>query len=101
MSEFNSISKALPIIVLYAYTSYRLMPALQNIYGSISQLRFVGPALDDLHKDLLSLKTSDQYSGMDVLQVKKSIILKHFFLFQTLSTSSCATGNGSFYIIVN
>ena len=77
MSRSGDFVNAIPVVALYAFAGYRLMPALQNIYGSISQLRFVGPALDDLHKDLLSLKTSDQYSGMDVLQVKKSIILNH------------------------
>ena len=34
------------------FAAYRLMPALQQIYGAFTQLRFAGPALEALHKDL-------------------------------------------------
>ena len=47
--DFNSI---IPIAALYAFAGYRLMPALQQIYGAISQLRFVRPSLDALKMTL-------------------------------------------------
>ena len=60
MSQSGDFVNVIPIMSLYAFAGYRLMPALQGIYGSISQLRFITPALDALHKDLINLKTSKQ-----------------------------------------
>lgn len=56
MSQSGSFADALPIIALYAFTGYRLMPALQQIYGSLTQLKYAGPALKALHTDLMGLK---------------------------------------------
>lgn len=59
MAKSGSFATALPIIALYAFAGYRLMPALQQIYGAFTQLRFAGPALDDLQKDLANLKVDN------------------------------------------
>jgi ABC-type bacteriocin/lantibiotic exporter with double-glycine peptidase domain len=45
MAQSDSFASALSIIALYAFAGYRLMPALQQIYGALTQLRFAGPAL--------------------------------------------------------
>lgn len=55
MSRSNGFASALPTMVLYAFAGYRLMPALQQIYGSLSQLRYANRALDALHTDLINL----------------------------------------------
>lgn len=59
MAKSGSFAAAVPIIVLYAFAGYRLMPALQQIYGAFTSLRFVGPALDALHKDLCNLQAAN------------------------------------------
>ena len=56
MSQTGSLNAALPIIILYAFASYRLMPALQQVYGSFTQLTFVGPSLDKVYDDLKKVK---------------------------------------------
>lgn len=56
MAKNGGFAAAMPIIVLYAFAGYRLMPALQQIYGAITLLRFASPAIDSLHKDLHSLQ---------------------------------------------
>jgi ATP-binding cassette, subfamily B, bacterial PglK len=63
MSRSGSFASALPIIALYAFAGYRLMPALQQIYGAFTQLRFAGPALDALHQDLISLQAAEAHCG--------------------------------------
>jgi ABC-type multidrug transport system fused ATPase/permease subunit len=72
VSRSGGIATALPIISLYFFAGYRLMPALQQIYSSFSQLQFVGPALDDLHKDLMRLRPVEQLQaeilGMELRQ---------------------------------
>jgi len=58
MASGKNFASVLPVIAVYALAGYRLLPALQQVYASISQLRFVGPALDSLHEDLMYLSIS-------------------------------------------
>lgn len=77
MAQSGDFVNAVPVIALYTFAGYRLMPALQGIYGSISQLRFVGPALDALHKDLLKLKAAKFDNDKNILPLKKNILLNN------------------------
>jgi len=78
MVKSGSFTSALPIIALYVFAGYRLMPALQQIYGALTQLRFVGPALDALDKDLSSLQNVDtQQDQLSPLSFTQAITLKH------------------------
>ena len=52
MSQSGNFNIILPIISLYVFAGYRLMPALQQIYGALTQLTFVGPSLNQLHEDI-------------------------------------------------
>jgi ABC-type multidrug transport system fused ATPase/permease subunit len=61
MAQSGSFAAALPIISLYAFAGYRLMPALQQIYGAVTQLKFVAPALNALHTDLMALIPVEPY----------------------------------------
>jgi len=72
--NFNSI---LPIISLYVFAGYRLMPALQQIYGALTQLTFVGPSLDKLYEDIKSLNSFDENQNKGLLPLNKSITLKN------------------------
>ena len=66
MKSSGSFNNALPIISLYVFAGYRLLPALQQIYVSFSQFTFVGPALNKLHDDISNLKhiTKNQDRGV-------------------------------------
>ena len=76
MAKSGSFAVALPVIALYAFAGYRLLPAFQQIYWAFTQLRFVGPALNTLHRDLISLgSNSDDQKGSDPLQVTQGIAL--------------------------
>jgi len=76
MAKSGSFVNALPITALYAFAGYRLLPALQQIYGAFTQLRFVGPALDALHQDMSNLQTADpQHSKLNPLPLTKAIRL--------------------------
>jgi len=48
----GDITALLPILGLYAFAGMRLLPALQQIYVSLTQMRFVSPVLDRLHADI-------------------------------------------------
>ena len=78
MYKSGSFVLSLPIISLYAFAGYRLMPALQKIYQSITLLRFVGPAVDALLDDLNSLKKINiSQDNIKPLSLAKSIHLKN------------------------
>ncbi len=75
MAVSGSFASSLPIIALYAFAGYRLMPALQQIYGAVTQLRFAGPALDALHADLMSLQPAHPNPSQDDIALKQAITL--------------------------
>ena len=72
--NFNSI---LPIISLYVFAGYRLLPSLQQIYVSFSQFTFVGPALNKLHDDIKNLKHVNNNQDKSILSLNKEITLKN------------------------
>ena len=77
MMQTGNFNKTLPIITLYAFAGYRLMPALQQIYASFTNLAFVGPALDALIEDLKNLKKPETNQDSSTLLFNKMIKLKN------------------------
>lgn len=51
----QDFGQTLPVIALYAFAGYRLMPALQGIFSAASLLRFNLAVLDALHRDLAGI----------------------------------------------
>ncbi len=77
LSQSSTFLNVVPVIALYAFTGYRLMPALQQIYLATTNLRFIGPALDNLYKDMTSLQKTMSHKDISTLQLKKNITLNH------------------------
>ena len=77
MAQTGSFNNALPIISLYVFAGYRLMPALQQAYSSLSQLAFVGPSLDALSNEIKSLKQFNLNQDQGVISFNKAITLKN------------------------
>ena len=72
----SSFASVLPVIALYAFAGYRLMPALQKIYEAITQLRYSTCILDVLHGDLMNLQAAcPGHSRQEVLPLKQAITL--------------------------
>lgn len=81
-SDFDSI---VPMLGLYAFAGYRLMPALQQVFSGITSMRFYGSALEELLQDLSPDETivSGQQSivggskgGTKSVGTAKSLVLK-------------------------
>ena len=79
MLDRGNFASILPVIALYAFAGYRLMPALQGIYVSITQLRFVTPSLDSIYQDLKSLDDPEDLDKKVKIILKKNIILENVF----------------------
>ena len=83
LSIEKSFLNAIPIISLYVFAAYRLLPAIQVIYKTVTQLRFVEPAVDKIYNDLINLK-SPYVNKIDIdnaesLKFNKEIELKNIY----------------------
>ena len=56
MAKSNIFLNIIPIITLYAFAGYRIIPSIQQIYNSLTRLRSVDPAVNSLYNDLKSLQ---------------------------------------------
>lgn len=83
MATRGNFAQSIPVISLYAFVGYRLLPALQQIYQAVTQIRFTAPALDALYKDLTSLQVVATKGGCEVpLKLQNEITLaniSHFY----------------------
>jgi len=58
LASGKSTATVLPLVGLYAFASYRLMPAVSQLFAAVSQLRFSIPSLDVLERDLAEVEGS-------------------------------------------
>ena len=77
MLQKGRFNNALPIISLYVFASYRMMPAFKQIYASFVSLTFVRPSLDKLYDDMSKLKKLNLNQDQGILSFNKSIRLKN------------------------
>lgn len=76
VSEHASFENAVPVLALYALAGYRMMPALQQTFAHLGQLRFTYPAFVSLHRDLTKLATTPGLnSSSDSLSFKRCMRL--------------------------
>ena len=45
------IYKTLPVLGLYAFAAYRILPALNNIYQSVGNIKFSSRGVDNIYDD--------------------------------------------------
>jgi ATP-binding cassette, subfamily B, bacterial PglK len=79
MSQTGHFNNVIPLISLYVYAGYRLMPAFQQIYNSFTLLAAVGPSLDKLHNDIKNLKPFNLNQNQDILSLNTAITLKNIY----------------------
>lgn len=66
----GSFLSALPTISLFAFAGYRLMPALQQVYSALTQIRFATPSITALSADLSILKKTSHTQKANVENAK-------------------------------
>ena len=71
MAQTGNFNTALPIISLYVFAGYRLMPALQQIYVLLLNLLLLAPSLDKLYEDLKNLKPFNINQDQDIYPLIK------------------------------
>lgn len=73
----GSFITSVPIISLYVFAGYRLMPAVQMMYASFTKLAFVGSSLDNLLNELKNPKLTNEDQTKDILSLNKTISLNN------------------------
>ncbi len=76
MSKTGNFNAALPIVALYVFAGYRLMPALQQVYASLTILKFIGPSVEKLHADMKNLEPAIDQSK-EIISFNNSITLNN------------------------
>lgn len=84
--EDGNLADVIPILALYAFAGIRLMPSLQQVYASVTSLRYAQSSLIKLHSDLtetdrvLSSKTEyEELDSRDILHMVSSIRLEQLW----------------------
>ncbi|MDM1272372.1 ABC transporter ATP-binding protein [Acinetobacter indicus] len=73
----KDVSHILPILGLYGFAAYRMLPAAQNIYRAISQIKFSSQILNVIQPEFELEKAEDTVTVKQELTFQKSIRLEN------------------------
>lgn len=78
MQDAETLQNALPLISLFAFSAYRLMPAFRDIFANMSKLRFANHALRSLRKEFACLTLHNESSqSNNLIKFNRSIKLEN------------------------
>jgi ABC-type multidrug transport system fused ATPase/permease subunit len=78
ISQSENFANAIPILSLYVFAGYRLMPAVQAIYSTFAQLAFGKTSLNVLTDDIKKLSNSiSNHEDDNILSFKNKISLRN------------------------
>ena len=77
VATVGTFMNAIPIIAVYAFAGYRLIPSIQQIYSAATTLKFVGPSIETIYEDLKDLKLSILNQGQNIMPLNKTITLNN------------------------
>ena len=86
----NTIDNILPIMALYAFAGYRLMPALQEVFRGVTEVRGNMSSVDVLYNDLKDTRLEKEnisFVEIEPLNYNKKITMKDIiFTYEGTST---------------
>lgn len=65
LSDGRELVEIIPVLSLFAFAGYKLMPALQAVYSAFTQLRFIGPVVQRLSEAKRELSITDDRREVD------------------------------------
>jgi len=77
----GNFTNAIPIISLYAFAGYRLIPAFQKIYSSLTQIRYSTSPINKLYEDLNQFEKKQLTDSLDKINLNEKISLKDIVFF--------------------
>jgi ABC-type multidrug transport system fused ATPase/permease subunit len=81
-----SISETLPMLSLFAFAGYRLLPRLSDLFAAAVQIRFNLPALQHLHEQLCADESDEVVSQRPLTDVRsEGLELRHSLVLNNVS----------------
>lgn len=78
IKQSGNFYSSLPLISLYVFAGYRLIPSVQQIYSAITQINYLKPALKKLNEDFRNFKIIDPIKkNQKLLYPEKKIELQN------------------------
>ncbi len=83
LTRGEGLGLVLPLVAVYAFAGYRLMPALQSVYHDVSVMRYGGYILDRLYPEFTaadshhSSGTVPEEAPVDPLPIRKDLVLEY------------------------
>ena len=71
----GTLSQVLPVLAVYALAGFKLLPALQQIYGSITNIKGGLPGFDSIKPDLIASQMSLSDKDQSICRETKSLPL--------------------------
>ena len=68
----------LPLIGVYAFAIFRLMPSMQAIFASAAQMRFATKSIDSLYETMRSFNNEQHLSSTDNEKIERLLLKKEF-----------------------
>jgi len=75
MTSGDLFADVLPLLALYVFAGYRLLPAMQQVYQSGTELRFAKTTVAALHEEYTGLKVAEHPIKPDPIVLRESIKL--------------------------
>lgn len=75
----GTFNEAIPFLAVYAFAGYRMIPSLQDIYNSLTQLRFASPSIEAMAEEFENLKKPNLLKNNNILKFNKNINLKGIY----------------------
>jgi ATP-binding cassette, subfamily B, bacterial PglK len=76
----GNLREMIPLLGLYAFASFRLMPAIREIYSGVAQIRSSLAPLDHIHGDLQQPTAPEarvDRRGIERLPLRRELVLEH------------------------
>jgi len=80
LATAKDLTEVLPLIGVFAFGAYRMMPSLQNIFVFITRIRFFTPALNILYDDIYSFEEKIHPISSSIKKIKPVIIKRNLRL---------------------
>ncbi len=77
LDDKNGVSQILPIVALYAFAGYRLLPAMQALYSNLTSLRFSETIINELYKEIEGLENVDKKKDKQKISFLDKITLNN------------------------
>ena len=77
MASSGNFNTLIPILSLYLFAGYRLMPAIQKIYVTFATFTFNIPALNKLYDEMFKVRSFNSNFDEGIISLNKSLICKN------------------------